>query len=446
MHRLLRTVSFAVSAALAISTTAAADVVADWNVCAPGIIATGRATVQFGAGPSTQLDLAVVHLAMHDAIQAYDRRFEPYAGVINPGQGSAIAAAARAAHTVLVTKFPPALFPTLQATIDACYATSMTGVVLSPADLAASNAVGNTAANNVLGSRAGDGSFPTPATPFPPAGTTPGPGQWRPNPGTVSMNAPWGGDVRPFAIESVERCQPDDLPPMTSLEYADNYNEVKALGSATNSARTPAQSRVARVYSGNFFAQYNRLFRELAAAYLAGNSVARLGDRARLFALTNTAMADAFICSWHSKKKFNFWRPIHAIQNGDQDGNHLTEKDATWTPYFLPMTPNYPEYTSGANNITGASMRMLQLYFGGDRPPLTFEIHAAPAPTGLQPQAGDSPLVYKRFSDVMKDVIDARVYLGIHFRFADTEGRSQGRRAAMHTFKNILQPIDKKNK
>ena len=339
MHRLVRTSSFIVATALAVATPAAADVVADWNICAPGIIATGRAAVQFGAGPATQLDLAAVHLAMHDAIQAYDRRFEPYAGAINPGGGSAIAAAARAAHTVLVTKFPPAQFPTLQATIDACYTTSMMGVVLSPADLAASNTVGNAAASNVLFSRNGDGSYPNPATPFPPTGSTPGPGDWRPNPGTVSMNAPWGGSVRPFAIESVERCQADDVPLMTSLEYAEAYNEVKALGSATNSARTPEQGRIARMFSGNFPGQYNRLLRDLAVAYLAGNTTANLGDRARLFALVNTAMADAFICSWNSKTKFGFWRPIHAIQNGDKDGNVLTEKDAAWTPYFLTITP-----------------------------------------------------------------------------------------------------------
>ena len=138
MHRQARTVALLVWTTLAIATPAAADVVADWNVCAPAIIAAGRATIQFGAGPGTQLDLAVVHLAMHDAIQAYDQRYQPYAGAIAAGEGSAIAAAARAAHTVLLTKFPGQL-----AAIDACYATSMTGVVLSPADLAASNAVGN---------------------------------------------------------------------------------------------------------------------------------------------------------------------------------------------------------------------------------------------------------------------------------------------------------------
>ena len=161
---------------------------------------------------------------MHDAIQAYDQRFEPYAGAIAAGGGSPIAAAARAAHTVLFTKFP-----SLQSNIDTCYTASMAGVVLTPADSTASDAVGNAAAENVLFSRDGDGSFPSPASPF--AGGL-GPGQWRPNPTTESMAAPWGGDVRPFAIESVQRCQPDDPPLMTSAEYAEanKRGEVAWLG------------------------------------------------------------------------------------------------------------------------------------------------------------------------------------------------------------------------
>ena len=267
----------------------------------------------------------------------------PYAGAIAAGGGSPIAAAARAAHTVLFTKFP-----SLQSNIDTCYTASMAGVVLTPADLTASDAVGNAAAENVLFSRDGDGSFPSPASPF--AGGL-GPGQWRPNPTTESMAAPWGGDVRPFAIESVQRCQPDDPPLMTSAEYAEAYNEVKSLGSATNSARTPGQSRMARIYSGGIPGQFNRLVRDLAAAYLAGNTTANLGDRARLYALVNTAIADAFICTWNSKKKFGFWRPVHAIQNGDQDGNLLTEKDAdldTVTSFQLRLTTptTHPERTA----------------------------------------------------------------------------------------------------
>ena len=440
MYLQARTALLALCTFLALTTPAAADVLSQWNMCAPGIIASGRASVPFGAGPSTQLDLAVVHLAMHDAIQAYDRRFQPFAGAIAPEGGSPVAAAARAAHTVLITKFPGQ-----QTAIDACYTASMAGIVLTPDELSDSDDVGNLAADHVLVDRTGDGSFPSSPTPFPPAGTTPGPGEWRPNPSppgtTASMNAPWGGHVRPFAIESVERCQPDDPPLMTSLEYADAYNEVKALGRATNSSRTPEQGRIARIYSGGIPSQPNRLARDLAADYLAGDTTARLGDRARLYALVNTAMADAFICAWNAKEKFNFWRPVHAIRDGHLDGNILTEQEAGWTPYFLPGTPNYPDYTSGANNVIGASMRIFALFFGSDQAPAPFAIHAAPSATSLQPLPGDSPIVYTRFSDVLKDVIDARVYLGIHFRFADTEAASQGRRVAQHTFKNILAPI-----
>ena len=237
-----------------------------WNVCAPSIIATGRASVMFGAGPATQLDLATVHLAMHDAIQAYDHRFEPYAGAIAAGAGgSAFAAAARAAHTVLLT-----LFPAQQAAIDACYATSMTGIVLSPDDLIASDAVGNTAASNVLSSRNGDGSFPpSPIAPFT-GGTAPG--QWRPNPGTASMVAPWLGAVRPMALESVQRCQPDDLPALTSIEYAEAYNEVKALGSNDSTERTADQGHRADVF-GHFSGQFNRDARA-CGRYIGGMDLA----------------------------------------------------------------------------------------------------------------------------------------------------------------------------
>src|SRR5687767_14244689 len=155
MRHPARTLALVVCSTLAIATPAAADVLADWNVCAPGIIAAGRASIPFGAGPGTQLDLATVHLAMHDAIQAYDRRYGQYGAAVTATQGSAVAAAAKAAQSLLFTKFPGQT-----AAIDACYASSMSGVVLSPEDLAASNAVGNAAATNVLSARSGDGSFP----------------------------------------------------------------------------------------------------------------------------------------------------------------------------------------------------------------------------------------------------------------------------------------------
>lgn len=408
---------------------AGAEVIETWNICAQPIIGTGRAAIMFGAGPSTLLDLATMHLAMHDAVQAYEHRFGPYAGAITGGEGSAIAAAARAAHTVLFTKFP-----VQQAAIDACYATSMTGVVLTPAELDDSNFVGNLAANNVLSSRSGDGSFPTgPITPF--VGGT-GPGQWSPNTGTASMVAPWLGAVRPFTIESVQRCEPADLPALTSIEWAEAYNEVKALGSAASTLRTADQGHMARIFSGNFQGQFNRLLRELAAAHLPS-----LGDRARLLALANMSTADAVICAWHAKVAFDFWRPYQAIHRGDTDGNILTDPDPAWTSYMA--TPNYPDYTSGANNVSGSMTRMLALFFGSDKPfDQPFRLYAT-SPLGV-PLLPDDPTYreYSRFSDIAKDVVDARIYLGIHFRFADTEARSQGRRVANYAFRNYLRPVD----
>jgi len=434
MKRQATTVAFIVCTALAWAAPTAADVVTDWNqiiLTTVGVAApAGR-----GATPASMIDVAMVHLAMHDAAQAYDKRFRSYAGAIAGASGSSIVAVAKAAQAVLAARFP------LQAaSLLTTYNTYVAGLVPPPsaAAIAAGAAVGAQAASNVLSVRDGDGSFPAVFPQF--VGGT-GPGEWRPNPGTPGMVAPWAGAVRTFAIDSVQRCQPDELPELTSAEYAAAYFEVKAFGSATNSARTAEQGEIARMFSGAFPGQYNRLLRDLAGSQLAGSSVASLGDRARLFALTNTAMADAFICAWESKKKFNFWRPSHAIQNGDLDGNPLTEKDASWTAYF-GLNPNYPDYTSGANNLTGATFRMLQLFFGGDRP---FEFNIWSLNPAVPLLASDpNPRVYDRFSDVMKDVIDARVYLGIHFRFADTEARSQGRRVAGEAFRNILEPISKK--
>jgi hypothetical protein len=451
MYRHARIAISALCAALALATPAAADVIATWNVCAQPIIGAGRAAILYGAGPSGAIDLALVHLAMHDAIQAYDHRFEPYAAAppIVSGPGSPAAAAARAAHTFLSFRFP-----TQQGAIDTCYTNSMTGIVLTQPELDDSNAVGMAAANNVITSRHGDFGHPANAdiTKFEGGGDL---GQWHPNPNTVSMVAPWLGSVHTLGLDSTERCQPDDLPGLTSVEYAEAYNEVKALGPVANSQRTPEQSQIARMFSGNFLGQFNQLMRELAAAHIDGSNVTSLGDRARLFALANTAGADSVICAWRAKTEFNFWRPIHAIRDGAvrEDGNVLTAGDASWTPYFSrdgTPTPNYPDYTSGANNFGGSFTRMLALFLGSDKPfgnddafrmcvntPAVLPTTDPPNPTADPPCRE-----YFRFSDIAKDIVAARVWLGIHFRFADTEARSQGRRVAQHTFKNILQPID----
>ena len=163
-------------------------------------------------------------------------------------------------------------------------------------------------------------------------------------------------------------------------------------------------------------------------------SLLRLGDSARLFALANLAAADAGITAWDSKKHYNFWRPITAIQQllpEDNDGNPLTDADANWTP--LIATPPYPDYTSGANNLAGSFTTVVARFFDTDD--VTFKV------TTTATQAIPNERTYHRFSDLAADVVDARIYMGIHFRFADTAARQQGTDIATQAFNCFLRPV-----
>ena len=240
------------------------------------------------------------------------------------------------------------------------------------------------------------------------------------------MAAPWMGEVTPFTLNSPDQLRAAPVPHLTSGRYTQDYNEVKALGSFSSTVRTPAQTDVAYFYAENFAAQWNRALRAIAVAH-----VDDIWDSARLFALANMASADAIISAWDSKKYYAFWRPVTAIQEGDDDGNKFTAGDPDWKP--LINTPNYPDYTSGANNITGAMTRSLSLFFGRDA--FTFTV------TSNHPSAVQKTRTYTRFSDAAQDVVDARIYLGIHFRFADTAARKQGQHAAQWAFDHFLRPL-----
>ena len=157
-----------------------------------------------------------------------------------------------------------------------------------------------------------------------------------------------------------------------------------------------------------------------------------IGDCARLLALTNIAMADAFITSWSTKLEYNFWRPITAIHEADTDSNPKTIGDPAWQP--LIVTPNYPDYTSGSNNLSGAASTMLANVFGSDK--VTFSITTTIA------QATVKTRIYDRFSAAADDIVDARVYEGIHFRFGDVVARRQGKHVADWTFSHFLRPLN----
>ena len=391
---------------------AAADVVSEWNSIAQPVIAAGR------SGPTGILDMAVVHIAMHDAIQAYQARFEFYGAPILGASGSSTAAAARAARDVLVNRFPAQ-----GAAIEIAYQAN-----LASHGLLATNpgvATGQQAAINIIQMRAGDGSFPSNPEIF--VGDT-AIGQWRPTPPAFApMASPWMGNVTPYAMRDLEGALPEPPPPqLGSGAYTKAYDEVKAKGSRFNSSRTSAQTDLGHFYSDNFVNQLNRAVQGVAAAGLTD-----IGDSARLFALANIAGADAIISSWNTKKQYNLWRPSTAIVAGDQDGNPRTAGDSEWLP--LINNPPYPDYTSGANSITNAFMRTLGLFFGDDEFTFTMTSNAT--------LAVGKTRIYNRFSDVASDVVEARIYLGIHFRFADVVGRRHGKQAAEWAFSHVLRPV-----
>jgi len=400
---------------LAAPATANADAVVDWNAIAVQATLTGARP-----GPTGLLDIAMTQAAVYDAVQAIEKQFEPYYVEIPGASGSPVAAAAKAAHDVLVNRFPAQT-----ASLDTTYHLYLLNNGLSETDPGV--AVGASAAAGIIALRACDGSFPIiPPPPF--IGGT-DPGVWRPTPPAFApMLAPWLANVTPFTLTRPSQFRAQPPPALTSREYARDYNEVKALGALNNSTRTPEQTDMAQFWAGNYPVVWNQALRDIA-----GIHVDNIAESSRLFALADMAMADAIITSWNSKKFYVFWRPITAIQEGNNDGNPQTVGDPTWLP--LIVTPPYPDYTSGANNITAAATRSLALFFGRDR--MTFSVTT----TNVGPTIQDTR-TFNRFSDARQEVVDARVYLGIHFRFADEAARKEGMSVADWAFRNFLRPLN----
>jgi hypothetical protein len=391
--------------------------VVDWNRITVDAVTAGR------PGPIGIVDIALVQVAVHDAVQAIEKRYEPYHFEVERAWGNRSAAVAAAAHGMLV-----GMFPAQAATLDPVYHSYLAdkGLTGDPGV-----AVGEQAAAVILPLRRVN---PNPLPP-PFVGRNEI-GIWRPTPSFLGappvpaplspMAAPWMGSFDPFTLTSPARFRPEPPPALTSDRYKRDYNEVKALGSLTSTARSAEQTDLAYFYSGNIPAQWNSALRAIATRY-----VRKTGDQARLLALANLATADSLISSWDSKLHYVFWRPVTAIVEADDDGNPETAADASWQP--LINTPPYPDYTSGANNVSGAMTRTLQLFFDTDR--MTFEV------TSLVPEAKRKTRTYRRFSDAADDMVEARILLGIHFRFADTAGRKQAQRVADWTFNHYLLPL-----
>jgi hypothetical protein len=404
---------------LSVSVVHADSVVVDWNIHAGTSIGAGARR-----GPSGIFDFAMVHAAMHNAVQAYEGRYELYCdGSVTP-QGSPIAAVAGAAHAVLIALFPAqttSLNDKLAASLDKYDVENDPGV-----------ATGQAAAACVLQRLPADNAKRAEPDDF--FGGN-GIGEWRPTSFTppaqgsqpVPMTASFIATFDPFTLKDPAQFRASQgAPQLQSGAYAKAYEEVRLLGRKTNSTRTQEQTNI-----GTFFADGPPGYWNRAMQQLVGSQSLDLGDSARMFALVNLAMADAVITAWDSKIAWNFWRPVTAIREGHLDGNPRTIPDPEWEPLF--NTPNYPDYTSGANNLAGAAATMLASVFGTDEVAFTLNSLTIAAPNNVRP--------YSRFSDAGRDVVDARIYMGIHFRFADSVAYRQGTHVANWAFGKFLRPV-----
>jgi hypothetical protein len=395
------------------------DAIADWNAI------TEKAVKNAGHPPPVAaLDFAIVHLAIYDAVESIDLRYHPYHSFVPGATGSLSAAAAKAGHDVLV-----ALFPLQRGSIDQDYASFLTANGIDPLDPGL--AVGTQAASEILMLRLNDGRFPPNPPPFLGSNAI---SQWRPTPSVLPPPpssfapglTPWVASVAPFTMKSNSQFRIDPPPDLTSKQWAEDYNEVKTVGSLTSTIRTVEQTDI-----GYFWADSGPVLWQNALRYISHNYLNDVGDSARMYSLAEAALADAQIACWESKYFYNFWRPITAIRLGDQDGNRGTKLDPDWQP--LINSPNFPEYPSGHASTSGAITHVLRLFFGSDV--LNFQM------TTSNPNAAQKIRFFTRFSQAEDEVVDARVYVGIHYRNTDRVSRAQGLRVANWVFKNYFRPI-----
>jgi hypothetical protein len=410
------------------------DAVRVWNERAAITLTNGPAAatpgVQF-TPPVAVIHLAIVQGAVYDAVNAIKGGHDPYlSGLKAPTSASKGAAASTAAHHVLIGLVDQApLTATLtagvkadiKARLDAEYASSLAEI---PDDEAKAKGVevGAAAAAAMLANRVGDGRFGAPGFPVP---ANPGPGQWRPNP----INDPnaWVRNVRPFTLPSSDYFQTSGPPlPLTSGQYTAEFNEVKALGRATGSTRTAAQTSLAYWTAGHPVPMLYAALRQVAAS--KGLTIT---EQARFYAMTTMATADSAINCFAEKGRWSFWRPTTAIRLADTDGNDATEPDTGWTS-LLPLPP-YPDEPSGANCFFSGMMNSAKAFFGSDA--AEFDVVSP----GLGPGTGTgSTRHYSHFTDVIPDVIDARVFGGLHFRTADVHGALLGQSVAGYVDANFF--------
>ncbi len=417
------------------------DAVITWNANA------GRAAIAACISPTgdplhESRMYAMMHVAIHDALNAIDRRSDPYAfrgrAQLPASPDAAVATAARDVLVPLLSQLPA---PFTQACIDAGvtsvetdYAAAL-GAIPDSAAKRRGMRKGAQAAAAILALRSSDGSDTLLLDSAYPQGTDPG--EYRFTPGTPFAFAPGWADVTPFVLRDSSQFRARPPYRVTAQTYTEDYDEVKRLGGddiTTPSERTADQTEIALFWVESSPLQWNRIARTVSVDRGLG-----LWRNARLFGLLNLAMADGYIGSFETKYLYNFWRPVTAIQNADTDGNPSTDVDPTWTP--LVTTPPIPDHDSAHAVEGGAAAQVLRRFFGTDT--ISFETCSLTLPAGSTcDDASSVTRSYSSFSEAAEENAFSRVLVGFHFRNASEEGVKHGRRIGVRAFRLFLRPVN----
>lgn len=388
-----------------------------------------------GAPPAFSINMGMVQGAVYDAVNGIGpRQHRPYLLDRRTGARASVdAAVATAAHDVLrsiVSTAPErAPFPGragLLNGLSSAYAATLDSIE-DDAFRGQGVTIGHAAAAAMLAARQGDGRF----------GESPwvsnsDPGHWQPL--LNALGAPvldptaWVGDVTPFLIDSSSQFRSVPPPALDSDQWASELNEVKLMGRATDSGRDTDQTYIARWWQSAPVFSWNEVARQLIT-----RTDLSAADSARLLALQNLSGADAAINCWNDKYHFDFWRPWNAIQRAGEDQRSDTVVDPTWTAL---ITAPYPEWTSGHNCLDAAHTTVLRMFFGDDPVGGSFEITSTfPNPGGPAVRTFDT------FTEPLTELIEARIWAGLHYRSGDVAGQLLGRNVASYGAANHFQPV-----
>jgi hypothetical protein len=382
-----------------------------------------QSTLPQPGNPLSPRFYAMMHIAMFDAINAIEPEFEPYRVRLRPGSGgSTRAAAAQAAHDVLVALNPSAA-PAYDAALAADLGDRPSAFVRRGAQ------IGAYVAKEILKWRQNDGWV---VSAFPPYSEPPLPGRWQPTPPANAAAAfTHLQQAAPMALLSATQVLPPPPPSLTSARYAADLNEVKLLGKSDSGARTEEQTAIARLWSGvgtstGFFSVWNNVARDVVLARELS-----LVEAARVFVLLNVSIHDALQTTQASKFVYGVWRPVTAIRAADTDLNPDTDPDPTWLP--LITTPPYPSYAGNLATIGASAARALELVCGTNDVPVAV----------TWSQSGGLPDVtrhFEGFSQAADEEALARIYGGVHYRFDQQAGQQVGRSVAEIVFAKVVRP------